>query len=201
MTGPKKPASVIVKRYELVIALASLLAALVATITSLIIQYRQVQRLDELQITIRDTNDLRESLRKPLEGLWEYKLEFAKYFGQESPYISTGKAIIIWQPTSNDYGVYIAYGVKQQWGVEEVVTGFLSGTLRTNGDGWPEEPFDLPMRYDHRTGKIGFEHVIRESFSFTGGAIQRDASKKRATQIVMTYDDKETTLGKVMLWR
>ena len=200
-SGAKKPVSVMVKRYELMIALVSLIGALTATTTSLIIQFRQGQRLAELQVTIRDTNELREALRKPLEGVWEYKLEFPKYFGQETPYISTGKAIIVWRHASSDYEVYIGYGVKQQWGAEEVVTGFLSGTLRANPDGWPDEPFALPMRYTHRTGKTGFERVVREAFSFTNGSIQRDASKKQVVQITMTYDDNVSTAGKVTMWR
>jgi hypothetical protein len=201
MANTKKPLSVVVKRYELVIALISLVGALAATTTSLIIQYKQSQRLDELQVTVRDTNELRESLRKPLEGVWEYKLEFTKYFGKEEPYVSTGTAIIVWRPASNDHEVYIVYGIKPKWGVEEVVTGFISGTLRTNGDGWPEEPFEIPMRYIHRTGKVGFERVIRETFSFVKGTIQRDATRRQAVQITMLYDDNETTVGKVTLWR
>ena len=202
MTNNKKPTSTVLKRYELIIAVSSLLAVFIANVTSLIIQYQQVKRLNELQVTIRDVNDLRESLAKPLEGVWDYKLEFAKFFGdKDKPYESNGKAIIIWHSAGNYYDVYIGYGIKYQWGTEDVVTGLISGTLRTDEEGWPEQPFELPMRYDHRTGKSGFERTITETFSFSNGSVQRDNSKKKAVRIILAYDDKKTTAGQVTLWR
>jgi hypothetical protein len=200
MPNTKKPLPVVIKRYELIIGVVSLVGALAATTTSLIIQYRQAQRLDMLQVTIRNADDLRESLRKPLEGVWDFKLEFSKFFGQEAPYISTGKAIIVWRAASNDYVVYVGYGIKQQWGTEEIVTGFASGTLRANGDGWPVEPFEIPMRYDYRTGKVGFERTIGETFSLMDGTSKRDETNKQAVRLTMKFEN-ESTVGKVIMWR
>ena len=33
------------------------------------------------------------------------------------------------------------------------------------------------------------------------GVIQRDATRRQAVQITMVYDDNETTVGKVTMWR
>ncbi len=197
----EKPVTMTVKRYDLIIAVISLLGVIAATTTTLIMQHRQSQRLDLLQASIRDTDELRESLRKPLEGVWEHRIEFSKYFGQNIKYNSSGKAIFVWQAANSNYAVYIGYGIKKEFGSEEVVSGFLTGTLQANKDGWPAEPFEINLRYAHRTGKGDFERVGVETFSFVKGAATPDTmNRSRAGRITLEY---ETTLtfGKVTISR
>ena len=97
--------------------------------------------------------------------------------------------------------MYIGYGIREEFGSEEVVTGFITGTLQANGDGWPVEPFEIKLQYDHRTGKNGFEQVGKKTLSFVNGVAEPDKmNKSRAGKITLEYKT-DLSFGKVTMSR
>ena len=102
-----------------------------------IYQITQMVKKDNDYVMINNSNDLRELLTKPLEGVWKYSVKWDKYNNTKDEYMSYGTAIFIWDYSKHSYSVHIAYSI-QKIDTEEssIVTAFLLGTLEANNKGY-----------------------------------------------------------------
>jgi hypothetical protein len=73
-----------------------------------------IEKIRQLQQALRDATRQEKTLRMPLEGVWDYKTLYTKYFGEDNTnpkkpqlYLN-GKAIFIWNGDSKRVG-YEAY--------------------------------------------------------------------------------------------
>jgi hypothetical protein len=192
--------SVMLERTKLWIAITSIAAAFVVGVFSLFQFYIQSQRVQTVSAAIRDTEDIRAALQKPLEGVWQYRLAFSRYFGRDSRYISTGTAIFLWEPAKRQYQVFVGYSISKEWEKEKVVTGFLGGTLPADELGWPAPGFELAMKYLERTGTGEFASPLSVTFTFTNGEYRKSPDGKRAEQVVARYGNSRSS-GRMMLSR
>jgi hypothetical protein len=81
------------------------------TAFQLVNQSKDLQRIEQ---NFRKLSDLRKALRMPLEGIWDYHVEYTKYFGKDKPHrkISEGIAVFLWTdgpPTG--YNFFVGGGV------------------------------------------------------------------------------------------
>ena len=110
-TDTKPDTQITVERLKLWIAVSSLAAALAVGVFSIYQSNLQSQRLRTVTVAIKDTDEIRTALQKPLEGVWQYRMVFSKYFGQDVTYIASGTAIILWDAAKQQYQVFIGYSI------------------------------------------------------------------------------------------
>ena len=142
-----------VKRIELWVAVITLVGAIVGFGISTYKDLKENKKLQQVGLVIKDTNDLRASLRKPLEGRWTMRIDFSSYFGNPGRWYSMGDAVMSWDPSARAYEVLLGYSVNSDRDAnEKVVTGVIKGRIAAPDDsGWPTEPFDLTLNYVART--------------------------------------------------
>jgi hypothetical protein len=191
---------VTLERMKLLIAVTSLVAAIAVGVFSVYQSHLQLQRLQTVTIAVRDTEDIRAALQKPFEGVWQYKIVFSRYFGQDACYISTGTAIFLWEPTKRQYQIFIGYSISKEWQNEKVVTGFLGGTLQADELGWPPQGVEMPVKYLERTGIAEFASPLAIGFTFTKGEFKKSQDGKQAVLMVMHYENSRS-LGTMTLSR
>jgi hypothetical protein len=191
---------VVVERLKLWIALISLLAALLVGGFSIYQSRMQSQHLQTVTVAIQDTEDIRNALKKPFEGVWQYRIVFSRYFGNEATYISSGTAIILWEPAKQQYQIFIGYSISKEWEKEKLVTGFLGGNFLADGQGWPSENFEMPMRYLERTSVGEFNNPNAAGFSFTKGSYKKSPDGKQVEQIFADYGNSRS-VGKMTMVR
>jgi hypothetical protein len=199
-TGPSPSKASSPERIKLWIALTSLVAAIAVGVVSVYQSYLQTARLQDVTVAIRDTEDIRSALQKPLEGVWHYKLVFSRFFGQDSTYVGMGTAIFLWEPPKRQYQVYIGYSISKEWSQEKLVTAFLTGTVQADEMGWPQQEFEMPMQYLERTGVGEFASPLAPGFTFTGGKYKKSADGKRAEQVFAHYQNRRST-GEMILYK
>jgi hypothetical protein len=108
------------------------------TAFQLVNQSKDLQRIEQ---NFRKLSDLRKALRMPLEGIWDYHVEYTKYFGKDKPHrkISEGIAVFLWTdgpPTG--YNFFVGGGI-QEYGREgpHIVTHVIKYFLKTDSLGNP----------------------------------------------------------------
>jgi hypothetical protein len=72
------------------------------------------QEVSDKQQQINTLTRQQKDLRMPLEGVWEYKTTYTKYFGEENTERElTGKAIFLWHGNANHIGykIYMGAGI------------------------------------------------------------------------------------------
>jgi len=147
-----------IKKYQLVIALVTLAGTLIVAGVSVYQQTENTQRLGTLDIAIKDSEGLRKALLKPLEGVWDVKVDYDK-FHDEDDYEAEGKAIFIWKPERNKYLIYVGMGASKEEGTfDNCVTWFLESSIKANQFGIPHEKLTLEFKYIYRTGIEPFNH-------------------------------------------
>lgn len=199
-TAPDIIESVTLERVKLWIAITSLAAAITVGVFSVYQSHLQSKRLQTVTIAIRDAEDIRLALQKPLEGIWQYRLDFSRYFGQSSVYVATGTAIFLWDPAKQRYQAFIGYSISQEYKTEKIVTAFLEGALRADELGWPSEGFEISLKYLERTAVAEFASPPAASFVFTDGRYDKSTDGKRAVRLTAHYENPRS-LGTVTFSR
>jgi len=147
-----------IKRYQLLIALTTLVGALIVSGVSVYQQMANAKQLGTLSATIKDSEDLRHALLKPLEGVWDLQIDYKKFHGKNG-YQAEGKAIFIWKPDRNKYLIYVGLGAsKKAETFDNSVTWFLESHINANQYGYPAETFKQEFKYIYRTGIEEFKH-------------------------------------------
>jgi len=134
-----------------IIAITGILT-LTAAIASFTASRQNKERLGQLATTITDTDQLRDALRKPLEGVWDYSMRYDRFHEADVVFEAFGKAIFIWRPSLSKYQIFIGASlIEESSNNGQIVTWLLETDLNANQAGWPEEPFTLVCDYRGRT--------------------------------------------------
>jgi hypothetical protein len=112
-----KDTSVLESKIKLWTAIVTFLGVLVGfayTGYQLLDQGRDLQRIEQ---NFSSLETLRTALMRPLEGLWDYEVEYIHYFGEKQRHrFAIGKAVFIWHGNSSRIGYFIIIGA----GVKEI---------------------------------------------------------------------------------
>lgn len=127
---------------------------LVVALVDLIASKQGYERLGNIDAVIKDTEQLRQALRKPLEGVWDYRADYSKFWGEDGKWLATGEAIFIWHPEAVRYEVFLGASLvdaRMNAKPLDLVTWRLHSNLSPGRNGQPAEPFALIFRYLGRT--------------------------------------------------
>jgi len=172
-------------------------------------------------VVINDTTELRALLQKPFEGVWNYRIDFSIFFGRNENFVSTGKAIFLWNPAAIAYDVYIGYSIHSGWSDERVIAAFLGGSMKADYTGWPSQEFEMNMQYLERVGTTGtgiggsgephafdYRGTGQTSFAFTNCTYIKSKTLNRAETITAIFkgasnkgQEDKRTIGEVTFSR
>ena len=132
------------------------LVTLVVAFADLFTSLQGNERLGKIDATIRDTEELRQALQKPLEGVWDVTFEYSKFRDVEGRWLATGEAMFFWRPGTQNYDVYVSASLI------EVDLDATHGDLITwrffsilpASRGHIDEPFTLELKYVGRTSSV-----------------------------------------------
>ena len=169
------------------------------TITVILTAFRiyqshvQGKRLSMMEVVIRDTQDLRDSLCKPLEGIWSYSLEYERFHEKEEKnWRAAGKAVFIWRSATSTYDVYIGAKVTEEYKPDVLVAFFLEGTLATGRSGWPEHQPTIDAKYLARKGAEEYKDPSRDQLQYTKLDYKRDIDRKHANELTGCFETTKT---------
>lgn len=133
------------------IAFYSAIVVLIGNIVVLITQLYKFSRLNKsLSRTthIYNVSDLKKSLEKPFEGVWQVCGIFEKYQGVGKRHRSSGFATFVWNESQNVYDVYYTYSTEKDNDNIDMVTAICTGQARDVNGG---QKIKLTMRINNRT--------------------------------------------------
>ncbi len=164
--NPDKQKEVSVKRYELWIAMATIIGTLIISTTSLWKLYLDKQ--DKHNLEIINSKDLRKTLKMPLEGSWSYTMIYPKFHGTYKDWKGQGRAIIMWDIDKEHYDVLFGGKVFSLSGdgsdISPTVTYLLRGIINSDNKGFPSSR-KIHFQYVSAMGKNGF--TSRSNHYFT----------------------------------
>ena len=116
------------------------------------------QVLEQLTSAVQNSAKLREAVRWPLEGRWDYSIEWDVYFDTESDptrreqqFFSSGLADI--QLQGSQYHMLLGYENATRSGTRLAVS-VNTGIFEATADGLPSVGSRIDMGYSHRLGKV-----------------------------------------------
>ena len=175
-------------RYQVILAIFSVLASFYVIYQ----QFIQTEKLNNVQVAIEDNQDLRNSLTKPLEGVWSYKTHYTKFHGEEGDWESSGKAIFTWRPNDLRYEVFFASTIIKRGETDNrLVTLFANGLLPSDYFGMPEDNFSIDVEYLGRTGVEPYRNASYETFSYDDCRMEKDQNG-RVNKILTTFNSKKS---------
>ncbi len=149
---------IVVKKYQLYIAIISLLSTLLISVFGLFQMYQNSKKLGLIDIAISDTQELRKSLKKPLEGVFGYQANYDVFHGEKGPWQALGKAIFLWNPSKSSYDVFLAASLKDiESSQKDLLAWYFETEYKTDESGWPglnEDSVILKLNYVHRTTSV-----------------------------------------------
>lgn len=174
-----------------------LTATLVMTAYSLFRQHQQAKRLGQMELIVRDTQEIRDALRKPCEGIWEYFLDYSRFHGPAGSWQANGKAVLLWRPGKSQYDVYIGANVTEMNNTTEVLVTFvLEGTLLTDASGWPRSNSSFQLSYLARKGASKHQEPSNPRCSYDTLSVTNSPDGLRVVQICARFKTHKTE-GKV----
>jgi hypothetical protein len=147
-----------------------ILLAVTVTLTAYAVyqQRSQARRLSTIEVVISDSQGLRDSLRKPLEGTWGYTLDYTRFHGKEGSWQAVGKAHLTWRSTDSSYDILFGASVTEDNRPGDVlVTFFLEGRLDTDRSGWPGHDAAIEATYLARKGAADYAEPSRIHLRYT----------------------------------
>lgn len=180
-----------------------ILLAVTVVLTAYAVYQQRIQskRLSMMEIVISDSQSLRDSLRKPLEGTWSYTLDYTRFHGKEGSWQAVGKALFIWRSTESSYDIYIGANVMEDNRPTEVlVTFFLEGRLETDRSGWPEHRPSIEATYTARKGTEEHKEPSRLHLQYTNIEYTKAPDGRHANLLTGHFLTSKTE-GKVHLRR
>ncbi len=180
---------------QLWIAIVGLIGTLIVSLINLIQQWRLKRNLDDIE------SKLQASLRRPLEGEWNYKIDYTKFHGNSiDKFEANGKAIFIWKTNDHFYQTYIMMGVEKEGAPQELLVVVVAiGKLKANESGWPSEK-NMSIEYYRRLGKHPFEASTFTTTQYTNIRCSKSTDGKRAEKIEAWFDSGQSS-GPVVFTR
>jgi len=154
MADGEDAATIRESKYKLWTALITLAGVLVGFIYTGVQLYTQSHDLQRIEQNFRNLDELKKALTKPLEGIWDYRAEYTKYFGEQTPHRHLkGKAVFLWygDTTPIGYHAYIGGGVFEIGKSEPIVTLVIDFFLETGKSGNPKSGSSATGSYIART--------------------------------------------------
>ena len=174
---------------------------LVVCVADLIASRQSFDRIGLIDATIQDTDELRDALKKPLEGVWDYEMEYTRLPDREGNWIAKGTAIFIWTPSKLRYDVYLGASLSELGGSKaQLITWNLQSSLDGDQYGWPSDKFDIIWEYKGHTSSVPeWESPGSPIARFLGLTISEKTSQE-ATEIFGKYET-PVTYGEFVMKR
>jgi len=186
---------VIIKRYELWIAIVTLIGTLALAGVALVKQFQTSDSLKNISVKIEDSEDLRKIIQKPLEGVWRYNMAYDSFHSKAERWNALGRAIFLWKQ-GNKYEVYIGASLFElnAGNGEQIVTWFLRGDLPASLEGYPSAPFSLTVEYMGRTSsRPEFKSAKVTTSTFIEMEITKMSKDGNALEISGKYKSRKTS--------
>ena len=176
------------------------LAAVIAIITAILalaknwLELRKVQRkINELSIVVKDTRDIRDALRKPLEGAWKVAGNFHRYRGLPDSHNTKGLAMLTWIPDKYMYEVFYAYTVFKNSTSLPVITAYSMGVLPAGHDGEISDGNEISiiLEIEGRTALPEYGAAYQQVFKLEKGTIDRSVTG-RVVSVNFVFNNQET---------
>lgn len=131
------------------------------------------KELKEARIVVGSTTELREALRKPLEGIWQVSGKFNKLRGNEDRHESHGFVIFYWDHTQSRYDVIDTYSVRKAFDSTDLATVLCQGHGSADKNGFVSKEFPLKLSM-----RILSSSTTHESVNFSIQASQWETSSE-----------------------
>ncbi|MGM9564168.1 MAG: hypothetical protein ACI3VQ_08880 [Faecousia sp.] len=115
------------------------------------------RELKKANVIINNTTELKNALKKPLEGIWRIHGKFKKYHNIRESHNSNGFAVFEWNDAKKRYDVRYVYSVKKHNGSKDIVTAACSGFAQNCPDGNVKNKITLHLTTDNRCSSDGSE--------------------------------------------
>lgn len=143
-----------IKLWTAIVTLLGVVAGFAYTSYQLLHQSRDLEKIEQ---NFSSLEKLRKALTMPLEGLWDYKVEYMPYFGEKLPLrVARGNAAFIWHGSDSSrlgYSIFIGAGVREigKDRADAIVTYVIEFFLDTDQSGNPMEGCSATGIYISRT--------------------------------------------------
>lgn len=154
----------------------ALAANIIVFITAIIQVYKLKKELKDVKIVINNTSDLRQSLIKPLEGVWEVRGSYTKYHYVVAIHNCTGYAFFYWDDIYKRYNVYYAYSVRKEQESIDLVTAICNGIAVSDENGKVGKKLVIQLTINSRSAIDGVNYFSK-IFEFTTNKLIKKEDK------------------------
>ena len=145
-------------------------------------------------MVVKDCQSLRDALRKPLEGIWNYRIEYSRFHSRTGSWQASGKAVFVWNADQARYDVQIGANVTEENKPSHVlVTFFIEGVLRADASGWPRTGSAIEGIYVARKGEDPFGEPSKPHLSYANVRIKRSPDGASGTEILAEFETGKTS--------
>ena len=176
-------------------------AAIIAFITNIIILITQViqvyklkKELRDVKIVINNTEDLREALKKPLEGMWEVRGVYTKFHNDIANYNSSGYVNFCWDDLHKKYDVYYVYSVRKEHATIDLVTSICSGIAIYNESIKKNNKITMQMKIDARCSNDNFNNSSK-TFEYISNKIIKIDNRINKIEFIFSNSNVEGTIS------
>ncbi|MFI3197506.1 MAG: hypothetical protein QX196_04200 [Methylococcaceae bacterium] len=158
------------------------------------LQFRKVSKeVNELKVVVKDTQEIRDALRKPLEGIWNVCGDFSMYHNADERHFTTGEMSFDWNPDKSIYDVLYVYGVQKVNYNDDVITCFSRGILHADYNGFISADQDITIDFviHSRTAIQEYGSPFTKAFTLNNGK-QTKGTTGRIIKVQFVFDSPET---------
>lgn len=190
------------EKLQLVIAKVTLCSSIVAFLAVAFQLYEQKKEISKFSQAFQNLNALKIALKKPLEGIWDFNVNYTKFHNEESETSKLprkyykGKAIFLWEEVgdSTGYRIFFGGGIYIE-GDDKVpiISSFMEAELSTDPSGIPESGFKIIGEIISRTSSDENykSSTVYGKAAYTDGVME--SSHNRITEIKMNFQTTKTT--------
>ena len=161
----------------------TLWAALVGFATNIILLITQIvqvvnlkKQMNDVKVIVNNAEDLKQSLRKPLEGTWEVGGRYIKYHNIDDEFNCSGFVNFVWNDSKKEYDIYYVYSVRRRNNSADLVTAYCKGIAAANDDGsLLNNKLQMNMTVINRSASDNF--VNNQKFIFVSSSTKKNHTK------------------------
>lgn len=177
-----------------IVAAIILLAGNVLTLLVNLTELRKIKKeVKDLQVVIKDTKEIREALRKPLEGNWQVKGTFSKFQGIDAGHFSTGEVSFIWIPEKHEYEITYIYSVRKAKSAKDEITSYCRGKMFADyyGSVGSNQKVEINFEIQSRTASTGYDESLSKHFTLKEGQLVKSANG-RPLKFLFQFNNRDT---------
>lgn len=170
------------------------LALAIVSILKVMMELRKIKaEISELKVVVKDTEEMRIALRKPMEGVWKMNGTFSKYRTIVSPHYTRGELHLTWVPARTSYDALYYYSVQKPNDPNDLITCICRGSMGATQYGLlhNENDVDIDLEIAARSARAGYEYPHARSFLLRDGKVIRK-NGGTVTQMQFTFKNTET---------